>query len=134
MWIWKYPNKVKIVGKGGCVQHHSSNKRARWPTVFISLLNSALNFLQYNYVNIKKSIENKKLPKTSLNIHSCLTARNKYSLSPGKPICPSLVILWYSLYKAPLLLKITWYMILICKEFHQKNNITNAEMSAVTVK
>jgi len=29
------------------VQHHFSEKRARWPTVFISLLNSALNFLQY---------------------------------------------------------------------------------------
>jgi len=39
--------KVKIVGKGGCVQHHFSKKRAQWPNVFISLLNSALNFLQH---------------------------------------------------------------------------------------
>jgi len=45
--ICKYPNKAKIVGKGGCVQHHFSKKRAWWPTVFISLSNSALNFLQY---------------------------------------------------------------------------------------
>ena len=25
----KYPNKVKIVGKGGCIQHDYSKKRAR---------------------------------------------------------------------------------------------------------
>jgi len=27
--IWKYPNKVTLVGKGWCVQHHFSKKRAR---------------------------------------------------------------------------------------------------------
>jgi len=31
MRIWKYPNKAKIVGKGGCVQHYFSKKRTRWP-------------------------------------------------------------------------------------------------------
>jgi len=27
--VRKYSNKVKIVGKGGCVQHHFSKKPAR---------------------------------------------------------------------------------------------------------
>ena len=43
--LWTCLNKVKIVGKGGCVQNHFSKKRARWPIVVISLLNSALQFL-----------------------------------------------------------------------------------------
>jgi len=46
--ILKYPTKVKIVGKGWCFQSHFfDEKRARSPTVFISLLKSALYFLQY---------------------------------------------------------------------------------------
>jgi len=64
----KYPNKIKIVGKGGCVQHHfSKKKRVRCPIVCISLLNSALHFLQYRmYVNIKKTNKKKKKKRNRL--------------------------------------------------------------------
>ena len=47
--MWKCPNKVKILGKGGGVQQHFSEK-------------NILQLCKY----LKKSIENKKLPKTSL--------------------------------------------------------------------
>ena len=67
MRIGKYPNKIKIVGKGGCVQHHFSKKRVRCPIVCISLLNSALHFLQYRmYVNIKKLTKRKKKKRNRL--------------------------------------------------------------------
>ena len=47
MSIWKYPNKVRILGKGVCVQNHFSKKQALWSTVFISNI-------------CKKSIKHKK--------------------------------------------------------------------------
>ena len=42
MIIFVFQINFKNVVKGGCVQHHISKKWARWPTVFISLLNSSI--------------------------------------------------------------------------------------------
>jgi len=57
--IGKYPNKVKLVGKGGCVQDHFSKKTSTVTYCFYLLVEFSITF-PVMYVNIKK------LPKTSL--------------------------------------------------------------------
>ena len=58
--MWTSLNKAKNLGKGGCVQHHLIGGKNENGDLLIVLA-------CWMYVNIKKDVIEKKLPKTFLN-------------------------------------------------------------------
>ena len=68
MRIRKYPNKVKIVGKGGCVKHYFSGKKEHGDLLFV--LACWIQHYISTYVNIK--IIYPKYKKTAENVFKAL--------------------------------------------------------------